>query len=132
MVCPACCISKQVGIYEPHCFNTHLIGLDKGLEYLGNAKQSVAIKDVLFLFTSKLNYEISRLFSNFLCALNGSSNFVLFFIQVFHIDFGHFLDHRKKKFGINRERVPFVLTDDFIRVIARGADNAKNSPQFRE
>lgn len=52
--------------------------------------------------------------------------------QVFHIDFGHFLDHRKKKFGINRERVPFVLTDDFIRVIAKGADNAKNSPQFRE
>ena len=22
--------------------------------------------------------------------------------QVFHIDFGHFLNHRKKKFGINR------------------------------
>ena len=40
--------------------------------------------------------------------------------QIFHIDFGHFLGHFKKKFGINRERVPFVLTDDFLVVILRG------------
>ncbi|ESO02630.1 hypothetical protein HELRODRAFT_155850 [Helobdella robusta] len=50
--------------------------------------------------------------------------------QVFHIDFGHFLDHRKKKFGINRERVPFVLTEDFMRVIARGQDNPEKSAEF--
>lgn len=52
--------------------------------------------------------------------------------QVFHIDFGHFLDHRKKKFGINRERVPFVLTEDFIRVIAKGQDNPEKSPEFNQ
>ena len=52
--------------------------------------------------------------------------------QVFHIDFGHFLDHRKKKFGVNRERVPFVLTEDFIRVIARGQDNPEKSQEFAE
>ncbi|THD22541.1 Phosphatidylinositol-4 5-bisphosphate 3-kinase [Fasciola hepatica] len=40
--------------------------------------------------------------------------------RLFHIDFGHILDNRKKKFGITRERVPFVLTKDFITVIARG------------
>jgi len=51
-------------------------------------------------------------------------------LQVFHIDFGHFLDHRKKKFGINRERVPFVLTEDFIRVIAKGQDNPEKSEEF--
>nr|UCK81539.1 phosphatidylinositol 4,5-bisphosphate 3-kinase catalytic subunit alpha isoform [Arenicola marina] len=50
--------------------------------------------------------------------------------NVFHIDFGHFLDHRKKKFGINRERVPFVLTEDFIKVIARGNDNPTKSKDF--
>lgn len=57
-----------------------------------------------------------------------------FFIvwQVFHIDFGHFLDHRKKKFGINRERVPFVLTEDFIRVIAKGSDNPTKSKEFHK
>jgi len=49
---------------------------------------------------------------------------------VFHIDFGHFLDHRKKKFGINRERVPFVLTEDFIRVIAKGQDSPEKSDEF--
>ena len=59
-----------------------------------------------------------------------SPNFYIFLSQVFHIDFGHFLDHRKKKFGINRERVPFVLTEDFIRVIARGADNPTKSDEF--
>lgn len=45
--------------------------------------------------------------------------------RIFHIDFGHFLGHVKKKFGINRERVPFVLTDDFLHVIARGSDVRK-------
>ncbi|RUS87111.1 hypothetical protein EGW08_005111 [Elysia chlorotica] len=52
--------------------------------------------------------------------------------QVFHIDFGHFLDHKKKKFGINRERVPFVLTEDFQRVIARGADKPSKHKGFKE
>ena len=56
----------------------------------------------------------------------------VFLIQVFHIDFGHFLDHKKKKFGINRERVPFVLTEDFIRVIARDKDNPRQSAEFKK
>lgn len=47
--------------------------------------------------------------------------------RIFHIDFGHFLGHFKKKFGINRERVPFVLTDDFLHVIARGSGVRKSS-----
>ena len=37
----------------------------------------------------------------------------------FHIDFGHFLGNTKKKFGVNRERAPFVLTPDFIYVMDR-------------
>ncbi|XP_013190051.2 phosphatidylinositol 4,5-bisphosphate 3-kinase catalytic subunit delta isoform [Amyelois transitella] len=40
--------------------------------------------------------------------------------QLFHIDFGHFLGHFKHKYGIKRERVPFVLTHDFIHVINKG------------
>lgn len=40
--------------------------------------------------------------------------------RIFHIDFGHFLGHFKKKYGIKRERVPFVLTEDFIKVISKG------------
>lgn len=50
--------------------------------------------------------------------------------HIFHIDFGHFLGHFKKKFGINRERVPFVLTEDFICVIARGEDQPHKSTHF--
>lgn len=49
--------------------------------------------------------------------------------RIFHIDFGHFLGHFKKKFGINRERVPFVLTDDFLYVIARGS-GARRTQSF--
>lgn len=54
--------------------------------------------------------------------------------RIFHIDYGHFLGHFKKKFGINRERVPFVLTDDFLHVIARGTDVRKSGSfdTFRE
>ncbi|CAM4641381.1 unnamed protein product [Lepidochelys kempii] len=44
--------------------------------------------------------------------------------QLFHIDFGHFLDHKKKKFGYKRERVPFVLTQDFLLVISKGCRSA--------
>jgi len=51
--------------------------------------------------------------------------------QIFHIDYGHFLGHFKKKFGINRERVPFVLTDDFLLVISKGKDNPKKSDEFQ-
>nr|ALY05366.1 phosphatidylinositol 3-kinase [Palaemon carinicauda] len=40
--------------------------------------------------------------------------------QLFHIDFGHILGHFKEKFGIKRERQPFVLTHDFIHVITKG------------
>ena len=29
--------------------------------------------------------------------------------KFFHIDFGHFLDHCKKKAGINRDREPFIF-----------------------
>lgn len=52
--------------------------------------------------------------------------------QIFHIDFGHFLGHFKKKLGINRERVPFVLTYDFLSVITRGAENPLETKEFQE
>jgi phosphatidylinositol-4,5-bisphosphate 3-kinase len=37
--------------------------------------------------------------------------------KLFHIDFGHFLGNFKKKFGIKRERAPFVFTPDFAHVM---------------
>jgi len=52
--------------------------------------------------------------------------------KLFHIDFGHFLNHKKKKFGMNRERVPFVLTEDLINVIAKGYTPGKSSRQFKD
>jgi phosphatidylinositol-4,5-bisphosphate 3-kinase len=45
--------------------------------------------------------------------------------RLFHIDFGHFLGHFKTKFGIKRERAPFVFTPDFAYVMG-----GKDSPQF--
>ncbi|XP_004596123.2 phosphatidylinositol 4,5-bisphosphate 3-kinase catalytic subunit delta isoform [Ochotona princeps] len=48
--------------------------------------------------------------------------------QLFHVDFGHFLGNFKTKFGINRERVPFILTYDFVHVIQQGKTN--NSEKF--
>jgi phosphatidylinositol kinase/protein kinase (PI-3 family) len=37
--------------------------------------------------------------------------------ELFHIDFGHFLGHFKYKFGIKRERAPFVFTSEFCHAI---------------
>uniref|UniRef100_H3AKC6 phosphatidylinositol-4,5-bisphosphate 3-kinase n=1 Tax=Latimeria chalumnae TaxID=7897 RepID=H3AKC6_LATCH len=51
-----------------------------------------------------------------------------FSFQLFHIDFGHFLGNFKSKFGINRERVPFILTYDFVHVIQQGKPN--NNEKF--
>uniref|UniRef100_A0A3P9N196 Phosphatidylinositol 4,5-bisphosphate 3-kinase catalytic subunit alpha isoform n=1 Tax=Poecilia reticulata TaxID=8081 RepID=A0A3P9N196_POERE len=50
--------------------------------------------------------------------------------QLFHIDFGHFLDHKKKKFGYKRERVPFVLTQDFLIVISKGIQESTKTKEF--
>jgi phosphatidylinositol-4,5-bisphosphate 3-kinase len=50
--------------------------------------------------------------------------------KLFHIDFGHFLGHFKKKFGFKRERVPFVLIQDFIKVIAKGEQNPADTIEF--
>ncbi|XP_037945852.1 phosphatidylinositol 4,5-bisphosphate 3-kinase catalytic subunit beta isoform [Teleopsis dalmanni] len=50
--------------------------------------------------------------------------------QLFHIDFGHILGHFKEKFGVRRERVPFVLTHDFVYVINKGRAD-RESDEFR-
>ncbi|KAH0815629.1 hypothetical protein GEV33_007162 [Tenebrio molitor] len=52
--------------------------------------------------------------------------------QLFHIDFGHILGHFKEKFGIKRERVPFVLTHDFEYVINKGQKSALEFKIFQE
>ncbi len=52
--------------------------------------------------------------------------------KLFHIDFGHFLGHFKKKYGIKRERVPFVLTEDFAKVITRCSSNPLETEEFNK
>jgi len=36
---------------------------------------------------------------------------------LFHIDFGHFLGHFKKKFGFDREKAPFVFTPQYAFIL---------------
>ncbi|XP_031732442.1 phosphatidylinositol 4,5-bisphosphate 3-kinase catalytic subunit gamma isoform [Anarrhichthys ocellatus] len=49
--------------------------------------------------------------------------------NLFHIDFGHILGNRKYFLGVSRERVPFVLTPDFLHVMGRG--KGRNSLYFQ-
>ncbi|CAG5109135.1 5-bisphosphate 3-kinase catalytic subunit beta isoform (Mus musculus) [Cotesia congregata] len=51
--------------------------------------------------------------------------------QLFHVDFGHILGHFKEKFGVKRERVPFVLTNDFVHVINKGQAKKSQAPEFQ-
>ncbi|XP_066561021.1 phosphatidylinositol 4,5-bisphosphate 3-kinase catalytic subunit gamma isoform [Amia ocellicauda] len=50
--------------------------------------------------------------------------------NLFHIDFGHILGNYKSFLGINKERVPFVLTPDFLYVM--GTSGKKTSPHFQK
>jgi len=50
--------------------------------------------------------------------------------HLFHIDFGHILGNFKEKYGIKRERAPFVFTPDFAYVMG-GKDSQKYNT-FRE
>ena len=52
--------------------------------------------------------------------------------QMFHIDFGHFLNHKKKKYGICRNRVPFVLPGDFICIICHGSTDIAKSDEYKK
>ena len=58
--------------------------------------------------------------------------FCVIFLQLFHIDFGHILGNFKSKFGVRRERVPFVLTDHFVYVIANGKERGSETDRFIE
>ena len=53
-----------------------------------------------------------------------------FLLQLFHIDFGHFLGNFKSKYGFKRERVPFVLTSHFVYVITKGEKEKANYQRF--
>ncbi|XP_072414287.1 phosphatidylinositol 4,5-bisphosphate 3-kinase catalytic subunit gamma isoform [Chiloscyllium punctatum] len=50
--------------------------------------------------------------------------------NLFHIDFGHILGNYKSFLGINKERVPFVLTPDFLFVM--GTSGKKTSQHFQK
>ena len=52
--------------------------------------------------------------------------------QLFHVDYGHFLGNFKHKFGIKRERVPMILSSEFIEVIRANLwGHDKNFEVFR-
>uniref|UniRef100_UPI0037E7FBF8 phosphatidylinositol 4,5-bisphosphate 3-kinase catalytic subunit gamma isoform n=1 Tax=Semicossyphus pulcher TaxID=241346 RepID=UPI0037E7FBF8 len=53
--------------------------------------------------------------------------------NLFHIDFGHILGNTKHFLGVSRERVPFVLTPDFLYVMGRvKGRNSLYFQQFRD
>lgn len=49
--------------------------------------------------------------------------------DLFHIDFGHFLNHKKKFLGIKRETTPFVFTKAFAHVM--GGSNSEKFSKFK-
>ena len=55
-----------------------------------------------------------------------------YLLQLLHIDFGHFLGNFKSKLGVKRERVPFVLTNDFVYTIVKGDKAMEHHQSFKE
>ena len=52
--------------------------------------------------------------------------------HLFHIDFGHFLGNFKSKFGINRERSPFVFTPEMAYVMRDTGNQKSTYPVFEK
>jgi len=50
----------------------------------------------------------------------------------FHIDFGHFLGNFKSKYGVKRERVPFVFTPDLAYVVGGGRRDSKEKERYKQ
>ena len=79
-----------------------------------------------------LNYSISRGFVHIPKRVTIHSP-----LQLFHIDFGHFLGNVKYFAGfIKRERVPMIMMSAFICVITNGkhkrwTDDVKGDPKFK-
>jgi len=48
--------------------------------------------------------------------------------HLFHIDFGHFLGNFKSKFGIKRERAPFIFTAQYLAIV--GGKDSENFKHF--
>lgn len=66
------------------------------------------------------NGQVGLIPASFSSSFNQVQDLTFLCVQLFHIDFGHILGNFKSKFGIKRERVPFILTHDFIHVIQQG------------
>lgn len=52
--------------------------------------------------------------------------------KYFHIDFGHILGHGKTKLGIQRDRQPFILTEQFLTIIRSGKPVDGNSHEIQK
>jgi len=50
--------------------------------------------------------------------------------ELFHIDFGHFLGNFKEKYGVKRERAPFVFTPSFLSIL--GGQSSELYHEFEE
>ena len=49
-----------------------------------------------------------------------------------HIDFGHFLENKKEKFGYKREKDPFVFTPEIAYFINDGKSLSKDTKKKNE
>jgi len=52
--------------------------------------------------------------------------------HLFHIDFGHFLGNKKKKMGVNRERDPFVFTQEMAFIVGGGQQKFTETASYKK
>lgn len=116
-------------IFQYHYFRVEMFDLF-------NHRNSAFIKRLIFLCKKIVmlkNWKVCNYGHPILCIISSLLIFFHFSFQLFHVDFGHILGKFKEKFGFKRERVPFVLTHDFVYIITKGnKSNSQTSQEFTE
>ena len=104
------------GAFSSQSLYTYLVEQNKEPKQLDNAIKNFTLSCAGYCVATFVLGIGDRHSDNIMLKENG---------QLFHIDFGHFLGNFKSKFGIKRERVPFVLTRDFLYIISRGREHSE-------
>lgn len=126
--CAGYCVATYVlGIGDRH--NDNIMITDQGMHHK-SLFMNLLFEFILKIKSQSFDHVFSKVTDEWLIKPD-ELLFLGFLGNLFHIDFGHILGNRKHFLGVSRERVPFVLTPDFLYVMGRVKGRSLCFQRFR-